>query len=139
MKVAHIRRGELLRQYPNEQGRVVCENGDIASPPQVGYVNGDDRVVPVEEVTNDFSTGPNIVKSRTVSVEKDRVLIEITVRDRTPEEAASRDGAKAERTLSSIKTAILYAAERAGDDITRDAVRRDAFKRAKEIYTSLTS
>lgn len=54
--IAHIRNGEIVRTYIGEKGRVPLENGDTVSPPVAGYVNGNDRIVPVRTVTVDNST-----------------------------------------------------------------------------------
>ena len=53
--------------------------------------------------------------------------------------SAAQD-ARATRTIESvgIQTAVLYAAKRAGDDITDPAVRQTAFTLAKTIHKSLS-
>ncbi len=64
----------------------------------------------------------------------DRVF---TVRAKTQAEIDAERDAASEDDLRRIKTAVLYAAEKAGDDITILAVRLAAFDRAKEIYQLL--
>lgn len=95
--LAHVRNGELIRLFrpdPNDvyRGILSLENGGTASPPQEGYVNGNDKVLPVVEETSDSSTGPD--KHRTDSgyqVETDRVYRLITVRDMTQQELDDRE------------------------------------------------
>lgn len=94
--LAHIRSGQLIRQYrPSPDGAyrgwVDLENGQRTSPPVDGMVNGNDKIVPVVEETQDTSTGPDTVKSDSgYQVEANRVYRLISIRDMTAQEIADR-------------------------------------------------
>jgi hypothetical protein len=79
--LAHIRSGQIIRKYTDGKGRVTLENGDTVSPPVVGYISGNDRIVEVVEQTVDNSTGPNVSRAVVETVEADRVLRTITITD----------------------------------------------------------
>jgi hypothetical protein len=81
MKLAHIRSGEIIRVYPDSNGRVLLENGDTVSPPVAGYINGNDRIVPVEEMTVDNSTTTRTASTSVETVEDDRVLRTMNITD----------------------------------------------------------
>jgi len=87
---ALVRNGAVIRRYSGEKGWVVLEGGGKVSPPVLGYTNGNDKIVPVVEETNDTSTGNDIVTTRVETVEADRVLVVTTIRDMTAQELADR-------------------------------------------------
>lgn len=84
--LAHIRNGQVIRRYASEKGWITLESGEKASPPVAGYVNGNDKVVPVVEETVDSSTGSDTVTERSETVKADRVLRLTTIRDMTQAE-----------------------------------------------------
>ena len=86
MQIAHIRSGEIIRKHNNGTGRVFMENGDTVSPPVAGYINGNDRIVPVVEVTEDNSTTARTTRATVETVEADRVLRTVTISDRSIED-----------------------------------------------------
>ena len=79
--IAHIRNGEIIRKYRDSAGRVTLENGDTVSPPVAGYVNGNDMIVPVVDVTIDKSKTTQTTQATVETVEADRVLRTTTVTD----------------------------------------------------------
>jgi hypothetical protein len=79
--LAHIRSGEITGKYSDGKGRVTLENGDTVSPPVAGYINGNDRVVPVVEVTVDNSTTTRTTRATVETVEAERVLRTVTISD----------------------------------------------------------
>lgn len=79
--LAHIRNGQIIQRYASERGWITLEDGSKASPPLAGYVNGNDRIVPVVEETIDNSTTPRTRRTTTEAVEADRVLRLTTVED----------------------------------------------------------
>jgi hypothetical protein len=81
MQIAHIRSGKIIRKYNNATGRVTLENGDTVSPPVAGYINGNDRIVPVIEVMYDNSTTTYTHQATVETVEADRVLRAVTISD----------------------------------------------------------
>lgn len=84
--LAHIRNGEIIKRYASERGWVALEKGGYASPPVAGFVHGNDRIVPIEEVTDDRSTTENKVTTVTTTVEETRCLVTRTIRDKTAQE-----------------------------------------------------
>ena len=92
---AHIRNGVKLAMYVDERGRVKLENGGFVSPLVIGYINGNDKIVEVVRETDDTSTGPDIVTTRTETVEANRVHILTEIRDMTAQEIDDRDNARA--------------------------------------------
>ncbi len=62
-----------------------------------------------------------------------------TVRAKTQGELDAEEEARAlsATTIKGLQAVLLYAAERAGDDITQATVRQTAFNRAKAIYKLL--
>jgi hypothetical protein len=79
--LAHIRNGETIGRYHNGKGRVTLENGGTVSPPVAGYINGNDRIVPVVDVTVDNSTTTRTNRATVETVEADRVLRTVTISD----------------------------------------------------------
>lgn len=96
MALAHIRNGSIVRRYADATGWITLEDGRKASPPVAGFVDGNDKVVPIEAETTDTSTGPNVVTTRETIVEADRVLDATTIRDMTAQEISDRDTAQAD-------------------------------------------
>ena len=87
---SHIRNGVRLATFSSEKGRVQLENGGFVSPLVIGYVNGNDKIVEVVRETQDTSTGPDIVTTRTETVEANRVHILTEIRDMTAQEISDR-------------------------------------------------
>ena len=79
--LAHVRNGELIRTFQGNIGRVECENGDVVTPPVVGYVNGSDLIVPYVTVTVDNSTTNYTDQTRTVLFAGNKVVKTITISD----------------------------------------------------------
>lgn len=106
MALAHIRNGAVIKRFSSERGWLTLEDGRYVSPPVEGFVDGNDRVVPVVEETVDNSTGPDVVRSRTETVEADRVLRTTTIRDMTAQELDDRLTAEAniQRVLLKVIT-----------------------------------
>jgi len=98
MTIAQIRSGQIIRQFSSSKGWFTLEGGGKVSPPVVGYVNGNDKIVPVEIVTVDNSTpASETVSDTVVVVEANRVLRTTTIRDKTVQEITDeRDAALAE-------------------------------------------
>jgi hypothetical protein len=80
-KLAHIRNGSLIRTYVTGKGWVDLENGQRASPPVDGYVNGNDKVVPYVDEIVDTSTKPQTVTTTVDVVEANRVVRRTTISD----------------------------------------------------------
>ena len=57
MKLAHIRNGQIIKQFPLGRGWVTLEDGRKVSPPVAGFVDGNDKIVPMVEEVQDTSTG----------------------------------------------------------------------------------
>ena len=91
---ALIRSGAVIRKFNGEKGWVELEGGGKVSPPVIGYVNGNDKIVAVETETTDTSTGPDTVNTRVETVEANRVLIAVSIRDMTAQELADRETAR---------------------------------------------
>ena len=98
MTIAQIRSGQIIRKFSSSKGWFTLEGGGKVSPPVVGYVNGNDKIVPVETVTVDNSTpASETVSDTVVVVEANRVLRTTTIRDKTVQEITDeRDAALAE-------------------------------------------
>jgi hypothetical protein len=79
--LAHVRNGELIRTFQGNIGRVECENGDVVTPPVVGYVNGSDLIVPYVTVTVDNSTTNHTDQTQTVLFDGNKVVKTITISD----------------------------------------------------------
>lgn len=90
MALAHIRNGAIIRTYGSSQGWMTLEDGRQVSPPVEGFVDGADRVVPIVDETVDNSTGADVVRERTETIEATRVLRTTTVRDMTALELDAR-------------------------------------------------
>lgn len=85
--IAHIRNGAVIKRYSEEKGWVTLEDGRMMSPPQVGYVDGNDKIVPVVDEVQDTSTTGNTVKTVGAwEVQADRVYRLTTIRDKTQAE-----------------------------------------------------
>ena len=89
MALAQIRNGEIIKRFGSDRGWFQLEDGRWCSPPVAGFTDGNDKIVPIEEVTEDTSTGSEKVSQFTQTVEADRVLIATTIRDKTEQELES--------------------------------------------------
>lgn len=118
---AHIRFHDpdwiVVKKYNSEAGRVINEDGSRTSPVQIGYVSGNDRVVPIAVVTNDTSTGADILRTVDETVDGTAVTRTVTIRDLTVQEIADRGTNTANERFMGI-----------GDDAVLDAM-RDAMHR----------
>ena len=79
--IAHIRDGEIVGKHHNGKGRITLESGDTVSPPVEGYINGNDQIVPVVEVTVDNSQTQRTMRTSVEVVEDSRVLRTVTISD----------------------------------------------------------
>jgi len=100
---AHIRNGQIIRRYNGERGRVNLENGQVAMPVVLGYESGNDKVVPYNTVTNDTSTGSDVVRSVDVVVGADEVTETITIRDKTQAEIDAEIAAAQETAMDALE------------------------------------
>lgn len=105
MDRAHIRNGSVIKLYNGEKGWVDLENGQRHSPPQVGYVNKNDRIVDYTKETVDNSTGKNIVIEESRTITDTSVVDTTTIRDMTPEELDTED----ESELSALDRSLMKA------------------------------
>lgn len=101
--LAHIRSGAILKRFVNP-AKITLADGRRVHSPQDGFTDGEDKVVPYDVETTDTSTGPDRVTSRTVTVEADRVLEAIAIRDMTAQEISDRDTAQADEAEASVFT-----------------------------------
>lgn len=97
MPLAHIRSGVLIKRFETESGWMELEDGRRVSPPVDGFVDGNDRIVPVVEETVDNSTGPDTATSRETIIEAAQVVVRRTIRDLTAEEIDGRKEAQISR------------------------------------------
>lgn len=84
--LAHIRNGKIIKRFSGKRGWFTCEDGAKCSPPTAGFVRGNDRIVPIEEVTEDTSTTDQKIATTQTTVEADRVIVTRTIRDKTAQE-----------------------------------------------------
>lgn len=111
MALAHIRNGVLIQRFPGESGWLTCEDGAKVSPPQAGFVRGNDRVVEITEVTDDTSTGDHTVSTSEAVITEDSVTITTTIRDKTVEERrAEATLTRAEFLKACVAAGIISAA-----------------------------
>ncbi|MCP4410192.1 MAG: hypothetical protein GY807_21105 [Gammaproteobacteria bacterium] len=100
---AHIRHDgadwQLIRKYNGQKGWMVLEDDRKTSPIVLGFVDGNDKIVAVEFETTDTSTGVDIVRTVTQTIEggavgvydvTDRVLRAENIRDMTAQEIIDR-------------------------------------------------
>lgn len=89
-EIAHIRneggdwivRGRYALDVNGKaKGRVVCENGAVFMPPQVGQSSGSDKVVPVLAETVNTATTANVATTRTTTVTETSVTDTTTISD----------------------------------------------------------
>ena len=100
---AHIRNGQLIRKYEGEKGKVLLEKmGEVAMPVVIGYVNGNDKVVPYKVVTKDTSTGADTVRTTAVVVGAKAVTETVTIRDKTAQEIEDEAAAEKDAELSFV-------------------------------------
>lgn len=88
--LAHIRNGALIKTYSDEKGWVDLEDGQRASPPVAGYINGVDSVVEMIDETIDISTYPLTVITNEIIVEANRVVNRKTISNLPEAEAKAR-------------------------------------------------
>jgi len=103
---AHIRNGQIIRKYTGEKGKVILEDGNIAMPVVLGYTNGNDKVVPYEVLTNDTSTGVDVVRTDTgdiVAPDNTGVARIITIRDKTQAELDAEIEAQKESAMDALE------------------------------------
>ena len=102
----HIRNSQIIRKYAGEKGKVFLEDGNVAMPVVLGYTNGDDKVVPYEVITNDTSTGADVVRADTgdiVAPDNTGVARIITIRDKTQAELDAEAEAQKENALDALE------------------------------------
>lgn len=91
---AHIRFVDpdwtLVRKYNGEKGRFSLEDARTVSPVVIGFVDGNDKIVPIERPSTDTSTGSDIVRSVVETIEATRVVRTETIRDMTQQEIDDR-------------------------------------------------
>lgn len=122
--LAHIRSGSILKRFDNP-AKITLEDGRRVHSPPAGFVDGADKVVSIEAETTNTSTGPDIVRTVTETVEADRVLVATTIRDMTAQEISDRNTAQADDA-----EAVVFA-----DDRTLVAIMltmRDALKAVRD-------
>ena len=104
MRVAHIRNGQIIKEFGQEKGWFELENGDKVSPPQNGFVNGNDKIVPMIEEVQDTSTGTvgRVSTDTGWQVEADRVYRLRTIRDKTPQEITADEEVLKDRIIASM-------------------------------------
>ena len=107
MALAHIRNGQIIRRYGESRGWVKLENGSAASPPVAGFVSGNDKIVEIVEEVTDTSTGPDVIRLRTETVEADRVLVATSIRDMTAQEITSRDEVNKDSEAGSVQDVLI--------------------------------
>lgn len=115
MTIAHIRNGAVIKRFGAEIGWITLEDGRKTSPPVVGFVDGNDKVVVVVDEVQDTSTGGQTVKTvGEWQVEADRVYRLTTIRDKTQEEIdaqieANKDAASESLDISPELKALATA------------------------------
>ena len=103
--LAHIRNGEIIQEYPNDNGWVTLENGDKMSPPIEGYINGNDKIVPVTVALIDLSITTNKKYTTTVTVNADSVSKVTKAVDMTQAEIDAETNQKIINAMSDIQSA----------------------------------
>lgn len=96
MALAHIRSGAIVKQFTNPN-KIQLEAGGFVHSPEAGFENGNDKVVPIVVEQVDTSTGADVVRDQTKTVETDRVLITVTTRDKTAQEITDEDELQLDR------------------------------------------
>lgn len=101
--LAHIRSGAVLRRFDNPE-KITLEDGRRVHSPPAGFIDGNDKVVAVEVETSDTSTGSNTVTTLATTLEADRVLDAITIRDMTQQEIDDRNTERATAAEADVFT-----------------------------------
>lgn len=114
--LAHIRNGTLIKTYPDEKGWVDLEDGQRASPPVAGFVDGPDKVVPVIERTIDNSTQSNTTQSRWTLVEESQVVMGTTISDLPDADLSQRVRQKRDDLLAQSDWVVTKAVEQNASD-----------------------
>ncbi|MDP2346714.1 MAG: hypothetical protein Q8N34_03200 [Gammaproteobacteria bacterium] len=104
--LAHVRNGVIVKYFDKPAGWVVLESGQKVSPPVAGYVNGNDKILPVIDETVDTSTGVNTTSSSSVVVKDATVSNVRTIRDMTTQEIAATQ-AQVVADIISVKRAEI--------------------------------
>lgn len=87
--LAHIRNGALIRTFSGSKGWFQLEGGGWVSPPVEGFVDGNDKIVPVVEETTGVPVSATTKTTVTRTVEADRYLIAQHTVEKTTEELAT--------------------------------------------------
>lgn len=103
--LAHVRNGQIVTTYPTAEGWVALENGKKASPPVSGYVNGNDKVLPVEDETVDNATSSVTTSTIEWIVESNRVIRRTTISDKA--QTSADVNAERDRRIMLPKTVTL--------------------------------
>lgn len=90
MDRVHVRNGQVIARYNGEKGWLKLENGKKASPVVIGFVDGNDKVIPIVDDKIDNSTGSDVVAEVTtdwtIQTKPDRYYRLRTIRDKTATE-----------------------------------------------------
>lgn len=105
MTLAHVRNGQIITTYPTAEGWVTLGNGKKVSPPVSGYVNGNDKVLPVEDETVDNSTSSATVSAVEWIIESARVVRRTTISDKT--QTSADVNVERDRRIMLAKTVTL--------------------------------
>lgn len=101
--LAHTRSGSLVKSF-NNPAQITLEDGRRVHSPAAGFVDGNDKVLPIENETTDTSTGPDTITTRTTTVEANRVLVATIVRDMTAQEISDRNTTEADNAEADVFT-----------------------------------
>ena len=102
---AHIRSGQILAVFNGEKRRIQLENGDWVLCAPIGYENGNDKIVPASEITNDTSTGSDVIREDInwhIVGNDESVSRIINIRDMTAQEIADREEAAKDDVVDSL-------------------------------------
>lgn len=91
----HVRNGVILGRYSGETGWIELENGSKVSPIIIGFVDGNDKVLPVREVVNNTGSGKYVKTQVVEEVLADEVVITTTITTMTPQEIDETTGTEA--------------------------------------------
>ena len=107
MALAHIRNGAIVKRFNEGKGWFQLEGGEWVSPPVSGFTNGNDKIVPIVEETTGVAPSPDTVRTRTETVEADRVYVETNYRAMTAQEITDRDEAAKDGEANSLQSVLL--------------------------------